>query len=172
MKQISESSVDELSSIFKEEIQLYKELLKIENAKKDSIMKSEAKKLEDSTKKTMELIQKTSILESKRMKCISDIYDSAKLEKSGDVPVLTEFLNQIDRGSNYKLKGLANELKDTVRSLREKISINEKLLKTKQEIYSMSIDALKDAADIEISSSYEGPNPKKGRTSVLLNTSV
>jgi hypothetical protein len=173
MKELSPDLVDGLVSIFKQEIQVYKDLLKVELAKKSSIMKSDAKKLEEYTHQTMNLVTNASSLESKRMKQIATIYDKIGLEKSGSVPILSEFLDQIDKVSYHQLKGFANELTEVVRDLKEKISINEKLLQTKQEIYSMSIEALKDAADVEVNSSYQVGSPtKKGRTSVLLNTSV
>ena len=171
MKQLSPEWTQNLETILKKEIKIYKDLLAIEDSKKTAIMNAEAKKIESLSQETQKHIQTASDCETQRMTLIEKIYKQEKLEQAGDVPVLSEFLNQIDRQSNFRLKGLANDLKGVVGNLKEKILINEKLLKTRHEIYSMSIDALKQASDIEMPS-YEGNQSKtpKGRTSVLLNT--
>lgn len=172
MKQTLPEWTGNLEKIFQQEIEIYKELIELEKRKKETILVADGKKLEVLTEKTQQLIAKASEQESKRMRLITDVYQKEKLKQAGETPILSEFLNQIDRQSNFRLKGFANSLKQIVRNLKDKIMVNDKLLRTRQDIYSMSIDALKQASDIEMPS-YEGnQKANKNRTSVLLNTQV
>lgn len=166
--------IDELSVIFKEETKIYKSILSIEKSKKDSILQSDAKTLESLSKETQGLISQASDLEGRRIKIIETIYESAKLEKKEESVNLSEFLNQIDRESNFKLKGLVNDLKDAVRSLKEVVTVNDKLLRSKKEIYSLQLEALKSATEREASPVYESGIARgtKSRTSVMINTKI
>ena len=67
---------------------------------------------------------------------------------------------------------LAEDLRNVVSSLRERDTINEKLLRAKQEIFQLSMEALKAASGtVSQEVSYEVPSPKinRSRTSVMLN---
>ncbi|MCB1193959.1 MAG: flagellar protein FlgN [Leptospiraceae bacterium] len=175
MKEVVGNWIENLAELFKGEIEVYKELLKIENNKKDAILKAKGKELESLSKETNKLIVDASNLESKRNRVIEEIYDKAKLERTSEVPYLSEFLNQLDRDSNFKLKGLANELKDVVKNLKEMILVNEKLLKSRQDIFDLSMEALKAASDTNLPSSYEKSSSvksPKSRTSIMINTKV
>ncbi|MCB1158576.1 MAG: flagellar protein FlgN [Leptospiraceae bacterium] len=172
MKKLSAEWLDDLVGIFKEEIRIYRDLLDIELKKKDTILKAEGKKLQEFTNQTRELISKAARLEENRMKSIQQVYEDASIEKKAEIPVLSEFLDQIDRDSNYKLKGLANDLKEVVRNLKEKLEINERLLKSRHDMYEMTMDVLKQATEVEMPSYDSGsPRGQKSRAaSVLLNT--
>lgn len=175
MNEVVGNWIDNLVEIFKKEIGIYKDLLKIEDNKKEAILKAQGKKLETLSKETSKLIVEASDIEGKRNRVIEEIYDTAKLEKSSEVPFLSEFLNQLDRDSNFKLKGLANELKDVVKNLKEMIIVNEKLLKSRQDIFELSMDALKNASQSNLPSSYEkstSTKVPKSRTSIMINTEV
>ena len=73
-----------------------------------------------------------------------------------------------------KFEELAKDLREVVSELREKIRINEKLLQAKQEIFELSMEALKAASTgLQELGSYEAPSKvNRGRTSVMLNTKV
>jgi len=174
MKHIQNEWVGNLIQVFKEEITIYKDLLATEGKKKEAIHKTDGKFLEALTKETYNLMVGATELERIRMKAIEEVYEKEKLQKSADLPILSEFLNQIDRGSNFRLKGLANELKDTVHELKAKITINEKLLKSRQEIFALSIDALKKASETKVPAAYTPAKAKitKHTVPVMLNTRV
>ncbi|MCE9500579.1 MAG: flagellar protein FlgN [Leptospira sp.] len=174
MKQNQNEWVGNLIQIFKEEITIYRNLLTLEIKKKDAIHQTDGKLLESLTKETYHLMVSVTEFERIRMKAIEDVYEKEKLQMSGSLPILSEFLNQIDRDSNFRLKGLANELKDTVRELKEKIMLNERLLKTRTEIFSLSINALRRASETNVPSAYTPAKAKvvKHRVPVMLNTKV
>ena len=67
---------------------------------------------------------------------------------------------------------LAKDLREVVSELREKININEKLLEAKQEIFELSMEALKAASvGLQELGSYDAPSKvNRSRMNVMLNT--
>ncbi len=174
MKQPFNEWIENLSVIFTKEIKTYKNILNFEIQKKAFILEKNGKALESVTKEIYDLMVGASELERIRMNAIDAIYKENKIEVPIEKNSFNEFLNHIDRNSNYKLKGLAGELKEVLQSLKEKILLNEKLLKANQEIFRLSIDALKKASESAISVSYGNGNVRTStrNTPVILNTKV
>ncbi len=172
MKQPLNEWINSLSEIFTKEIQIYKNILALEIRKKGIIIEKNGKMLESLTKESYNLMVGASELERVRMTAIENFYKEKKIEISAEQNSFNEFLNHIDRNSNYKLKGLAGELKEVLQALKEKIIVNEKLIKTNQEIFKLSIDALKRASETEIPVAYGIANTKTvtRNTPVMLNT--
>ncbi|MBE7412927.1 MAG: flagellar protein FlgN [Leptospiraceae bacterium] len=172
MKQPFIEWISNISEIFTKEIKIYKNLLDLEIQKKGNILEKNGKALESLTKESYNLMVGASELERVRMNEIENFYKEKKIEISEEKNSFNEFLNHIDRNSNFKLKGLAGELKEVLQSLKEKIILNEKLMKTNQEIFKLSIDALKRASETEIPVSYGSVSVKTStrNTPVMLNT--
>ena len=161
--------IHDLYKLFEKEVRLYKELLEIEISKTDAINKIEGKLLETLTKKSYELSITASILEKARMDAINDIYKKNHMEKPQSV-TLSDFLNNIDRKSNYKLKGITNSLKETVHNLKSRIIVNEKLVKSRQELFQFTINSIQEAAsENEV---YSATGKKSKSKPVMLNMQV
>jgi len=135
--------VTELCQIFQEEISVYSDLLKLELKKREAVNKADGRSLQDLTRETYNLMVKASEMERVRMRSIEEVYKKDNLQTEGEGITLTDFLNKIDRNSNFKLKGYATELKSTVHKLKDAIIINDKLIKTRQGLLNKTLDEMK-----------------------------
>lgn len=159
--------LEQLEAAFKEEISLYKSLLILETSKKEAILRSNGKHLENFTKQTSAMMDTLTGVEAKRTKLVTEFFSQ---EKDGAVvPTVTEFLNRLDKVTLAKFKPLTNDLKFVVLDLKEKITVNEELLKSKLDIFSLSIDALKSASESPVAELYGDNSKSKARTNVMLN---
>ena len=100
------------------------------------------------------------------MDAINEIYNNTKMEKPGEV-TLSDFLNHLDRKSNYKLKGITNSLKETVHHLKDKIMLNDKLIQTRQELFQFTISSIQEAA--EQKEVYTATGEKKKSQPLMVN---
>lgn len=135
--------VEDICKIFQEEIILYKKLLDLELEKRIAVNSADGKKLQEITKESYHLMVNTSELERVRMKTLEDIYKKENLEDTGGI-TLSDFLNKIDRESNFKLKSYATDLKSTVHKLKDAIIVNEKLIQTRQEILKKTVSEMQE----------------------------
>lgn len=166
--------VESLRGLFTSEIDCYKRLLDLEGKKKAAIHAADGKSLELCVKESYHIMVEASELERVRMKAIEDVYKKEKLEKIESTITLSNFLNQIDRDSNFKLKGFALELKSTVSDLKDAIILNEKLLKTKKEFLQNTIDSLQEHAREKVYTSHKQPT-RRGqgqKGAVILNATA
>ncbi len=138
--------VESLRSLFTNEIDCYKRLFEVEGRKKAAIHAADGKSLEACVKESYHIMVEASELERMRMRAIEDVYAKEKFKNEEESITLTNFLNQLDRESNYKLKGFAQELKSVVQNLKEAILINEKLLSARKDFLQTTIDALQEHA--------------------------
>ena len=168
MKVLQESWVLNLLDIFQKEVHLYKEILAIETAKTTAIIDANGKKIEEYVKKTYELMVTASEIETARMRSIEEIYQKASLDFIKQPVTLTNFLNQIDRDSNFRLKGIAQSLKETVGMLKDKIYANEKLLKARKELFHRTVEAIKSSMDEPVYLTEKEIHSKK-RKPVMVN---
>ncbi|TGK03068.1 flagellar protein FlgN [Leptospira langatensis] len=173
-----EEWLERICSLFEDEIRLYSEILELEKNKTEAVTKADGKSLEVISKKTYELIVHASELERVRMVAIQDVYTSSNLgiPKEGEL-TLTDFLNKIDRESEHRLKQLGTRLKDTVHRLKDRIKANDKLIRTRQEFLTATIDAMRNNANSGEVAVYEDENStstrgKRKRSSVLVNASA
>lgn len=143
--------VDDLCHLFEKEIHIYKELLAIEKEKKEAIIKADARNLQELTKKSYDYMVSASELDRVRMSSIQEYYEKNNYLRENQRITLTDFLNKLDRDSNFKLKAYATELKSTVHKLKEAILINEKLIGTRQGILQATIQ--------ELQKQYQEPEP-------------
>ncbi|MBP7281804.1 MAG: flagellar export chaperone FlgN [Leptospiraceae bacterium] len=160
--------LEQLEAAFKEEISIYKSLLILETSKKEAILRSNGKHLENYTKQTSMMMNTLTNVEAKRTKLLNEYFASEK-DAAAVVPTVTEFLNRLDKVTLAKFKPLTNDLKFVVMDLKEKITVNEELLKSKLEIFTLSIDALKTASEAPVSELYGDNSKSKSRTNVMLN---
>jgi hypothetical protein len=158
-----ENKFQDLEKIFQEEVSLYQNLVILETSKKEAILRSDAKNLESFTKKSSDYLNLVQSIEKKRMNLVLDLHPKKETQIS-----LSDFLSSLDKNILSIFSPLSEKLKSTVNDLKEKISINENLLKSKLEIFSMSIDALKNAAEPVHSETYGESKPKL-RTNIMLN---
>jgi len=158
--------LEQLEAAFKEEISIYKSLLILETSKKEAILRSNGKHLENYTKQTSTMMGNLTNVEAKRTKLLNEFFAG---EKAAVVPTVTEFLNRLDKVTLAKFKPLTNDLKFVVMDLKEKITVNEELLKSKLEMFTLSIDALKSASEAPVSELYGDNSKSKSRTNVMLN---
>lgn len=170
MKVLLQTWTDNLYEIFVKEVDLYKELLAIEIKKTDAVIKADGKAIESLVKKSYELMVAASELERSRMRSINEIYEKAHLEKTQGVPTLNDFLNQIDRDSNFKLKGIAGSLKESVNDLKIKILTNESLIKSRQDLFKKTIELLKSSDEDTLYKSDRVNTNKLVSKSVMVNT--
>jgi hypothetical protein len=160
----------DLEYIFKEEISVYKSLLLLESNKKNSILKSNGKELESATKQISHLLTIASEVEIRRRNAISKMFVDKKIESKAENIFLSEFLENIDEKNKPRFESLAEDLRRVVTELRDKVIINEKLLQAKQEIFQLSMEALKIASGSNNDVSYEVPSKlTRTRTSIMLN---
>ncbi len=167
--------VDELCVIFEQEIDLYKRLLEIEWKKRDAINHADGKSLREYSQQTYNLMVSAAELERVRMKSIEEFYKSQDQEIRKSEITLSDFLNKIDRDSNYRLKDYATDLKSTVHKLKEAVLVNERLIQTRQELLQKTIQEIQ-KADSEITylpekmtrSGYK----KSSAKSIVLDASV
>ncbi|EMF82524.1 FlgN domain protein, partial [Leptospira weilii serovar Topaz str. LT2116] len=103
MKQ--EEWLGQLTKLFQDEINLYTDVLELETQKSIAVVKADGKSLEAITKKTYELLVMAAEIERVRMKSIEDVYRSKNFAfpETGTL-TLSDFLNRLDRDSNFKLK--------------------------------------------------------------------
>ncbi|WP_017852412.1 flagellar protein FlgN [Leptospira interrogans serovar Szwajizak] len=175
MKQ--EEWLEQLTKLFQDEINLYSNVLELEIQKSTAIVQADGKSLESITKKTYELLVMASEIERVRMKSIEEVYRSKNFDfPETGAPTLSDFLNRLDRDSNYRLKEFGSSLKSILHRLKEKIKSNEKLILTRQEILSKTIETMKEKAmESEINTYGSGKNPERKQTkrqSLMLNASA
>lgn len=166
--------VEELCTLFQKEISIYSELLVGELKKREAINTADGKALQDHAKNTYNLMVEASELERVRMKSIELVYSNNKLEQSSEGITLSDFLNKIDRDSNFKLKGYATELKTTVHKLKEAIVVNEKLILTRQDLLKKTVEEMQkiNAGTETYSPSAGTKNQAAKARSLVLNTSA
>ncbi|AXR63726.1 flagellar protein FlgN [Leptospira mayottensis] len=175
MKQ--EEWLGQLTKLFQDEINLYTDVLELETRKSIAVVKADGKSLEAITKKTYELLVMAAETERVRMKSIEDVYRSKNFAfpETGTL-TLSDFLNRLDRDSNFKLKEYGSSLKSVLHRLKEKIKSNEKLILTRQEILSKTIDAMKEkATESGINTYGSGKDPERKQTkrqALMLNASA
>ncbi|MDZ4724924.1 MAG: flagellar export chaperone FlgN [Leptospira sp.] len=124
--------VESITSLFTSEIDCYKRLLEIEGKKRQAIHTADGKSLESHVKESYHIMVEASELERIRMKSIEEIYAKENFKRDEETLTLTHFLNQMDRDSNYKLKGFAQELKTTVQNLKEAIMVMKNFYEPKK----------------------------------------
>jgi flagellar biosynthesis/type III secretory pathway chaperone len=137
--------VNELCKLFEQEIGLYNRLLQLELEKREAVNSANGKALQSLAKETYNLMVNASELERVRMNSIEDVYKKNNLETGSDGITLTDFLNKIDRNSNFQLKSFATELKTSVHKLKDAIIINEKLIQTRQNLLQKTIQEMQKA---------------------------
>ncbi|EMO52671.1 flagellar protein FlgN [Leptospira noguchii] len=175
MKQ--EEWLEQLTKLFQDEINLYSNVLELEIQKSTAIVQADAKSLETIIKKTYELLVMASEIERVRMKSIEEVYRSKNFAfpETGAL-ALSDFLNRLDRDSNYRLKEFGSSLKSILQRLKEKIKSNEKLILTRQEVLSKTIEAMKEKVmESDINTYSSGKNPERKQTkrqSLMLNASA
>jgi flagellar biosynthesis/type III secretory pathway chaperone len=131
--------VEELCKLFQKEVGLYNELYQIELEKREFIHKADGRGLQESVNRTYHLMVEASELERVRMKSIEEVYKTREITPSESGITLSDFLNKMDRESNFRLKTFATELKTVVHKLKEAILLNDKLIQTRQEILKTTI---------------------------------
>ncbi|MCC5814310.1 MAG: flagellar protein FlgN [Leptospira sp.] len=137
--------VNELCKLFEQEIVLYNRLLQLELEKREAVNSANGKALQSLAKETYNLMVNASELERVRMNSIEEVYKKNNLETGSDGITLTDFLNKIDRDSNFQLKSFATELKTSVHKLKDAIIINEKLIQTRQNLLQKTIQEMQKA---------------------------
>lgn len=174
MVQVNSEKEDDLEYIFREEISVYRSLLTLETNKREIILQSKGKELESASKQIVHLLGVAEQVEVKRQAAIARIFEDSNHKAEGTSIYLTDFLNTVAAEERPKFEVLAKDLREVVSELREKVKINEKLLHAKQEIFELSMEALKAASvGLQELGSYDAPSkPNRGRTSVMLNTKV
>ncbi|MCZ8238943.1 MAG: flagellar protein FlgN [Leptospiraceae bacterium] len=162
-----------ICNLFQKEIELYGNLLTLELEKRNAINSADGRALQEITQKSYHFMVEASELERLRMKTIEEIYKTQNLEPSIDAITLTDFLNKVDRDSNFQLKGYATELKTTVHKLKDAIIINEKLIQTRQDLLQKTVSEMRKLDKEPTYTSAE--NKKKTNSKVralVLNTAV
>jgi flagellar biosynthesis/type III secretory pathway chaperone len=157
------SNLNSLEKVFKEEISIYNNLVILETSKKEAILRSNAKHLENFTKQTTQVMENLKSLEEERVKLVQEIIPS-----NSDLS-LSNFLESLDKNDQIIFKPLSESLKQAVFTLKEKISLNEELLKSKLEIFSLSLEALKSASEPVPTEFYGEQGKSKSRTNIMLN---
>ncbi|HMZ60601.1 MAG TPA: flagellar export chaperone FlgN, partial [Leptospiraceae bacterium] len=174
MLQMQEETQNNLEYILKEEISVYKSLLLLESNKKDSILQSKGKDLEAATKQISHLLSIAVEIESRRKNAMSKVFTEKKISPKSESITLTDFLENLEEEEKPKYISLADDLRKVVTDLREKVEVNEKLLKAKQEIFQLSMEALKVASagvqEVGYDGYDSGLNTSKPRTNVVINT--
>ncbi|MCZ8156665.1 MAG: flagellar protein FlgN [Leptospira sp.] len=166
--------VESLRSLFTIEIDCYKRLLALEGKKREAIHAADGKSLESCVKESYHVMVEASELERIRMKTIEDVFQKENFKSDAEGLTLTNFLNQMDRESNYKLKGFAQELKSVVQNLKEAILINEKLLKARKDFLQLTIDTLQEHAREKVYTSSKQPirRGQGQKSAVILNATA
>ncbi|EMY68470.1 flagellar export chaperone FlgN [Leptospira vanthielii] len=166
--------VESLRSLFTNEIDCYKRLLELEGKKRAAIHSADGKSLESCVKESYHIMVEASELERIRMKAIEDVYEKEKFAKDESSITLTNFLNQLDRESNFKLKTFALELKKVVADLKDAIITNDKLLKTRKEFLQTTVDSLQELSKEKVYTSHKQPT-RRGqgqKGAIILNATA
>jgi flagellar biosynthesis/type III secretory pathway chaperone len=165
--------LEDICKLFQKEIDLYGNLLTLELEKRKAVNSADGKSLQEITQKSYHYMVEASEIERLRMKAIEEIYKTQNFEPSVDKINLTDFLNKVDRDSNFKLKGYATELKSTVHRLKDAIILNDKLIQTRQGLLQKTVSEMQ---KIDNESTYTpAEQKKKPNTKVralVLNTAV
>jgi len=166
--------VEPLRELFIKEIDAYQKLLGLELQKKEAIKEADGKLLQSLVKESYHIMVEASELERVRMKTIEEIYRLQDFEKGEQGITLSNFLNQMDRESNFQLKGSTHQLKSIVQSLKEAILTNEKLLNNRKDFLNHTLETMKENSKERV---YEKPNPKKkkgqgSQGSLMLNATA
>lgn len=172
MLQVPAETEKSLEYLLKEEISIYKSLLILETQKKEAIIHAKGKELESITKQIAPLLSRATEIEEKRQSALKEYFQKKGFSLPERQIYLSEFLENLDLVSKPVFEKLGEELRTVVSELREKVLINENLLKTKQEIFQLTIESLKEAAE-EVSPEV-GYEQHKGRSrkSIMLNASA
>ncbi len=158
--------------LLKEEISTYKSLLILETRKKEAIVRANGKELESITKQIAPLLSRATQMEEKRQSALREYFQSKGFELFERQVYLSEFLEKLDLVTKPVFEKLGEELRSIVTELREKVIINENLLRTKQEIFQLTLDSLKEAAEETVPEVGYEQHKSRSRKSIMLNASV
>jgi len=166
--------VEPLCELFAKETDAYLRLLDLEKKKREAIHGVDGKALLQLVQESYHLMVEASELERLRMKSIEEIYSKQPLPKDGEPITLSNFMNQMDRDSNFQLKSATHALKKTVQELKENILLNEKLLKNRKQFLEHTIHSLQEETKEKV---YSNPRQTARRnssrqSSIMLNASV
>lgn len=172
MLQVPVDTEKNIEYLLKEEISIYKSLLILETNKKEAIIHAKGKELESITKQIAPLLSRAQETEEKRQKALRDYFQSKGLELPERQIYLSEFLEKLDLVTKPIFEKLGEELRSVVTELREKVIVNENLLKTKQEIFQLTLESLKEAAEETVPEVGYEQQKGRSRKSIMLNTSA
>ncbi len=163
-----------LRELFTTEIDSYKRLLSLELQKREAIHSADGKALESFVKQSYHIMVEASECERLRMRTIEDFYQKENVERPEGQITLSQFMNQMDRDSNFKLKGLTTQLKAIVYELKEAILTNDKLLKNRKDFLNHTIESIKEKSKEKVYTKANQPirRDQDRQSSVMLNATA
>ncbi len=136
---MSESNLNELTQILKEENELYKKLLDIAENKKETLINNNIESLFEYVERDREYIEKVSELEERRLTLMSDIKDNFEIE---DDLSYMEFVEKLPNHWGDKLNPIRNKLLETLDEFHIKNEENKKLIEEAVKFNKFSIDLI------------------------------
>jgi len=136
--------VYEMEKILKKENDLYNKIYSIEKEKSDAIFDRNGNKIKKLSLDQEIIIQKISVLESRREKEIEKYKISNNLEDITESLSLKDIVRSMDEDSAHHLLRLGMELKDNLIKLHNLQIVNKKMISVNMEFYNILLSNLKE----------------------------
>ena len=160
-----EENLNELIKIFKDEILVYEEILKLETKKTSIIQKSNEKDLEVLLNQISERTNIAHSLEEKRNSCIKEFMKKKEIN-------LKDFLLNLEKNWKEKFEILGENLKNVIFKLKKKIALNENIITLKQELLQDIFKTYRKQNKVNVYSNKNHKEKVSNPSSLILNTTI
>lgn len=138
--------VDRLLMALEKDCEIYAEILRIGEEKKDTIIKGDIEKLDQITKREHALIASLMKLEEIRDKIISEIMRQTGLQK---VNVIDDIITVVDDGSKQKIESVKRKLSNLMSDVKDVNESNGALLKQSLDMIEFNVNLMSSIGETE-----------------------
>ena len=161
-----------LKKILEKEVSIYREVLRLEEEKGESIINRDGKQLEAVTREQENLLKSIGSLEEERITVIKEYSRQNHLEDLGRPVTLKDVVTLMDEDSAHTLMGLGLQLKRKLQKLGRMHETNQVLIQDNLEFFNLLISGLKDAVAIDDGYGPGGDGKQKVAGSLMFNKTV
>src|SRR6056297_2176031 len=161
-----------LKKILEKEVSIYREVLRLEEEKGESIINRDGKQLEAATREQENLLKSIGTLEEERISVIEEYSRQNHLDDLGRPVTLKDVVSLMDEDSAHTLLGLGMELTRHMQKLGRRHETNQVLIQDNLEFFSLLISGLKDAVSMDDGYGPQGDGKQKVAGSLMFNKTV
>ncbi|WP_422446901.1 flagellar protein FlgN [Thermoanaerobacterium sp. DL9XJH110] len=148
-----------IMSLLRDELNAYKELLKLAERKTDVLVKGDVKVLDEITKIEQEMIAKLGRMEAERYDLVKQLAEAMHKDPSEITATFVKDVLPPQETENFTK--IYQEFKDVLKKIDEKNRVNERLIKKALEYINFSIDLLTGAGEPKTGYGADGQSARQ-----------